>query len=209
MAQMENEVPHPRRDRSIGGVGDAQSRQRKSDRTDPHHVARTAHFVPSPVTQISSSPFQQDDGSRNEFRISARICVTVKPPTVADLTWIGDLKFSAKINRASTIIDSAGLAGPSPVESLAAALAGCMSTDLVHILTKGRHSLRALRSHLVGHRAQQDPHRFVRIELSFTIDGEVPDDAIDRAIELSREKYCSVWHSMRQDIDFVVTWGRG
>ena len=134
--------------------------------------------------------------------------MTAKPPIVADLTWIGDLKFSATIDRASTTIDSAGLAGPSPVESLAAALAGCMSTDVVHILTKGRHPLRALRSHLVGHRAQQDPHRFVRIELSFTIDGAAPDDAVDRAIELSRDKYCSVWHSMRQDIDFVVRWGR-
>jgi putative redox protein len=131
--------------------------------------------------------------------------MAIKPPTVADLMWIGDLKFSATVNHASLTIDSAGVAGPSPVDSLAAALAGCMATDVTHMLTKGRHPLRALRAHLVGHRAQQDPHRFLRIELHFTIEGSVPPGAVERAIALSREKYCSVWHSMRQDIDFVVT----
>ena len=66
-----------------------------------------------------------------------------KPPTVADLIWIGNLTFSATIDKASTTIDSAGVAGPSPVQSLAAALAGCMSADVVHMLTKGRHPPRA------------------------------------------------------------------
>ena len=80
-----------------------------------------------------------------------------------------------------------------------------MSADLVHMLAKGRHSLRALRAHLTGHRAQDDPHRFLRIELHFTVEGGVRSDAVERAISLSREKYCSVWHSMRQDIDFRVT----
>jgi putative redox protein len=81
-----------------------------------------------------------------------------------------------------------------------------MATDLVYILQRGRHDVRALRAHLVGDRAQEDPHRFVRVALHFTIEGEVPGDAVDRAIALSRERYCSVWHSMRQDIPFTVTW---
>ena len=102
-------------------------------------------------------------------------------------------------------IDSAGVDGPSPVDALAVALAGCMSTDVTHILVKGRHPLRALRSHLVGHRANEDPHRFLRIELHFSVEGAVPPDAVERAIALSHDKYCSVWHSMRQDINFAVT----
>ncbi len=134
--------------------------------------------------------------------------MAAKPPTIADLAWIGDLKFSATLNRASLIIDSAGLAGPSPVDALAGALAGCMATDVTDILIKGRHPLRVLRAHLAGHRAQEHPHRFVRVELHFTVDGAAPDEAVDRAIALSRDTYCSVWHSMRQDIDFQVTWGR-
>ena len=140
------------------------------------------------------------------FRYNPLVAAKVaKPPTVADLTWIGALKFSATVNKAALTIDSVGVAGPSPVDALAAALGGCMATDVTHVLTKGRHPLRALRAHLVGHRAQEDPRRFLRIDLHFTIEGGVPSVAVERAIALSREKYCSVWHSMRQDIDFVVT----
>ena len=80
-----------------------------------------------------------------------------------------------------------------------------MSADLAHILARGRHSTRAMRARLVGERAQEDPHRFVRVTLHFAVEGAVPADAVERAIALSRERYCSVWHSMRQDIDFRVT----
>lgn len=131
-----------------------------------------------------------------------------KPATVVHLNWIGDLKFAATLSKSSLTIDSAGVAGPSPVEALGAALAGCMSLDVAHILTRRRHSFRALQSRLVAERAQEGPHRFVRATLHFTIDGDVPPGSVDRAIELSREKYCSVWHSLRQDIDFTVIWGR-
>jgi putative redox protein len=130
--------------------------------------------------------------------------VTPKPPTVVDLVWIDELKFST-VSRPDLIIDSRGTAGPSPVDALGLALAGCMSVDVAHMLARGRRSPRAMRSRLVGDRAQEDPHRFLRVTLHFTIEGDVPADVVERAIRLSREKYCSVWHSMRQDIDFRVT----
>ena len=132
-----------------------------------------------------------------------------KPPTVLDLTWIGDLKFSGTSQKASIVLDSAGVAGPSPVQTLAFALAGCMAMDLAYILNKARHSYRGLRAHLEATRADEDPHRIIRIALHFTVEGDVPADAIERGIALSREKYCSVWHSMRQDIEFTVTWDNG
>lgn len=128
-----------------------------------------------------------------------------KPPTIADLEWRGDLTFSAASGAVTVTIDGHSVAGPSPVQALAIALAGCMSTDVVDIITKGRHPLRALRSHVVGHRAQKNPHRFTRVELHFMVEGAVPAAAVERAIALSRDTYCSVWHSMRQDIEFLVT----
>lgn len=130
-----------------------------------------------------------------------------KPPTIIDLTWTGSLQFTAASNtpHSEITIDGDSKKGPSPVQTLAIAVVGCMSADVVWALTKGRHPLRALRAHLVGHRAQEDPHRFLRLELHLTIEGAVPPAATERAIALSREKYCSVWHSMRQDIDFKVT----
>jgi putative redox protein len=128
-----------------------------------------------------------------------------KTPTVVDLSWLGDLKFSAAAEHTSITLDTAGVEGPSPVQTLAIALAGCMAMDVVHVITRGRHPLRGLRAHLVGDRAEGDPHRLVRVALQFTVEGDVPRDAVDRAVQLSRDKYCSVWHSMRQDIDFNIT----
>ena len=128
-----------------------------------------------------------------------------KPPTVADLTWIGDLKFAGVSAATSLTLDGDSVAGPSPVQALAFALASCMATDVVFILTKGRHPLSAMRARLTAQRAQQDPHRFVKVDLRFDIEGAVPPEAVERAVSLSREKYCSVWHSLNHDIDFQVT----
>lgn len=128
-----------------------------------------------------------------------------KPPTIVDLVWAGRLEFAANLSQTALVIDSKGHAGPSPVELLGAALAGCMSIDLAHILHRGRHEFRSLRSKLTGQRAVDQPHRFTSVTLHFTIEGPMPHEAIARAIQLSRDKYCSVWHSMRNDIELQVT----
>jgi putative redox protein len=128
-----------------------------------------------------------------------------KPPMIATLAWDRDLIFSATSGRASTVLDSAGLAGPSPMQALVFALAGCMAMDVVHVIKKGRHDLRGCRVELIGERAPSEPRRFVAITLRFAITGNVPATVVDRAITLSREKYCSVWHSMRQDIPLTVS----
>jgi putative redox protein len=81
-----------------------------------------------------------------------------------------------------------------------------MAIDLVDILKKGRHDLRSLRATFTGVRAPSPPKRFEEITLHFVLTGNVPHAAIERAIALSREKYCSVWHSMRHDIPLHVTY---
>ncbi len=126
---------------------------------------------------------------------------------VADLTWAGDLRFATTVGGVSFTLDSASTAGPSPVEALVSGLAGCMAIDLALILTRGRHPLTGLKAHIVAHRAEQDPKRIRNVELAFALTGAVPPEAVERAIALSRDKYCSVWHSLRQDIDLQVTFG--
>ena len=128
-----------------------------------------------------------------------------KPPVIADLTWAGDLRFHGVSGKASITIDGDSAAGPSPVQALVFALAGCMAADVVFILGKGRQEVRALRARLTGHRAQENPHRLLKVDLHFEIDGAIPGQAVQRAISLSREKYCSVWHSLNPDIDLQVT----
>ena len=142
--------------------------------------------------------------------------MTPKPPLIVDLTWNRQLEFIAATGKTSFVLDSAGTAGPSPVDALGAALAGCMAMDVAHILTKGRHSFTALQARLVAERSPEDPHRLLSVTLHFVV--EVPETGlvratgphplhpvIERAITLSHEKYCSVWHSLRQDIAFQVT----
>ena len=135
---------------------------------------------------------------------------TTTPATVT-LVWEHDLVFSGRAGGTAdapavqVTLDSASIAGPSPVQALAFALAACMAMDVVHILSKGRHDLRGLRADLTPARAAEHPRRMTGAELHFTITGTIPSEQIERAIALSRDKYCSVWHSLRQDIDFRVT----
>jgi putative redox protein len=129
----------------------------------------------------------------------------VKPPTVVDLVWEHDLVLTGRSGDASLTLDSAGKAGPSPMQALGFAVAACMAMDVVHVLRKGRHDLRGLKAALVAERAQEEPRRFTRVTIHFTVTGSVPPDPIQRAISLSRDKYCSVWNSLRQDIPLETT----
>lgn len=125
-----------------------------------------------------------------------------KPPTSVSLTWEGDLRFSSGPDEPALVLDSAGAAGPSPMQVMGYAILGCMAMDVVHILQKGRHPLESLRCAFVGERAQEDPRRFVRVRLTFQVGGNVPREATERAVQLSRDKYCSAWNTVNPDIPF-------
>ena len=55
-----------------------------------------------------------------------------------------------------------------------------------------------------GERAPSEPHRFTAVRLEFAIDGAVGEAQVDRALQLSRDKYCSVWNSLREDITLDI-----
>lgn len=129
-----------------------------------------------------------------------------KPPVLAELIWSKDLIFEATSARVSLVIDGGSNAGPSPVQMLGIALAGCMAMDVLDIIRKGRHDVSAFRCELHGERAPDHPRRFVKVRLHFHLEGGAPAAAVERAIGLSRDKYCSVWHSMRQDIELTTTY---
>ena len=127
-------------------------------------------------------------------------------PTVdLELVWERDLVFQGRIGSLEIALDGNGREAVSPVQALAFALASCMASDLVLILTRGRQPLEGLAARLHAQRAEQDPRRLLRVELHFEVKGAVPPDKVQRAIELSRQTYCSVWHSLRPDIELVVT----
>jgi putative redox protein len=117
----------------------------------------------------------------------------------ADLTWEGGSIVACRSADVGTRLDWESGTAPSPVQALAFALAGCMVTDVVLILEKGRQPLRALSARLEAARAADPPRRLLRVDIRFAITGDIAADKVERAIALSRETYCSVWHSMAPD----------
>jgi putative redox protein len=81
---------------------------------------------------------------------------------------------------------------PRPMEALLAGTGGCTAYDVVLILRRGRHDVRGCSVKLSAERADKEPKVFTKIHLHFTVTGKgLPAAAVERAIALSHEKYCS------------------
>ncbi len=120
------------------------------------------------------------------------------------LVWKGDLQFSGTVGERQIFFDGEKKEGISPVEAMAAGLAGCMAIDVVHILNRMRSPADSIEARLRAERASEDPKRLVSAAIHFEITGDIQEKNVERAIDLSREKYCSVWHSLRRDIELSV-----
>ncbi len=81
---------------------------------------------------------------------------------------------------------------PRPMETLLAGAGGCTAYDVVLILKKGRHDVRACKVVLQAERAATDPKVFMRINMHFVVTGRgLASAAVERAIAMSHERYCS------------------
>ncbi len=81
---------------------------------------------------------------------------------------------------------------PRPLELLLAGAGGCTAYDVVLILKRGRHAVVGCTVKLSAERAEADPRVFTRINMHLTVTGKaVPPTAVERAIAMSHEKYCS------------------
>ena len=89
--------------------------------------------------------------------------------------------------------DNGGLnLAPRPMETVLAGTGGCTAYDVVLILKRGRHDVRGCSVKLSAERANTDPKVFTKIHMHFTVRGKaLPPAAVERAIALSHEKYCS------------------
>jgi putative redox protein len=81
---------------------------------------------------------------------------------------------------------------PRPMETVLAGTGGCTAYDVVLILKRGRHDVRGCSVKLTAERAESEPKVFTKIHMHFTVTGSgVPGPAVERAIAMSHEKYCS------------------
>ena len=117
------------------------------------------------------------------------------------LSWQGDLKFASAAGSPAMALDSSTPGVTSPTQALGYSVMACMGMDVVYVLQKARHDLKALTVSFESTRAPEHPRRYVSIHVHFDVVGDIPDAAVARALDLSRTTYCSVLNSLRQDIE--------
>ncbi|MFQ5627181.1 MAG: OsmC family protein [bacterium] len=115
------------------------------------------------------------------------------------LTWIKGLQFIAHANsKHGIVIDTSEKGGGfgtgnGPMEMVLEALAGCSAMDVVSILQKKRQKMTEFHIDVKGERAEEHPRVYTKIHLKYTIEGrDISEKAVRDAIELSKNKYCSV-----------------
>jgi putative redox protein len=95
---------------------------------------------------------------------------------------------------------------PRPMETVLAGTGGCTAYDVVLILKRGRHDVRGCKVKMQAQRADTDPKVFTTINMHFTVSGrELPPAAVDRAIRMSHEKYCSASAMLAKTAAFTTS----
>ncbi|WMJ07275.1 OsmC family protein [Nitrosomonas sp. sh817] len=123
------------------------------------------------------------------------------------IKWNGNVSFLAESGSGhSVLMDGAPEAGgqnlgPRPMEMLLMGLGGCTTFDVVLILKKSRQDITDCVVEIEAERAPVDPKVFTRIHLHFIISGNnLNPQTIERAINLSAEKYCSASIMLKQTV---------
>ncbi|ATM94121.1 osmc/Ohr family protein [Yersinia frederiksenii] len=113
----------------------------------------------------------------------------------ARVKWVEGLTFLGESASGHQVLmdGNAGDKAPSPMEMLLMSAGGCSAIDVVSILQKGRNDVRDCEVTLTSQRREEAPRLFTQINLHFIVSGKgLTDKIVERAVELSAEKYCSV-----------------
>ena len=129
----------------------------------------------------------------------------------AKLTWDHQMGFYAVSDSGQQVFMTAGVpeggsaSGVRPMELLLHALGGCTGMDVVSILKKMQLDLEDLSIEITGERAPEHPKKYTHIHLLFKVAGpNIDRHKVQRAVELSQTKYCSVAASLNAKITYEV-----
>jgi len=113
--------------------------------------------------------------------------------TEAKTTWKENQRFEGVASSGhSIVVDGDKAAGNSPMELVLIGLCGCTSYDVVSILQKKREPFTSLEVRAKAERAAEPPTVYTEIKLTYRVGGKVSRKAVEDAVRLSKEKYCSV-----------------
>ena len=113
----------------------------------------------------------------------------------AKAQWIDGERFTASASSGHAIVvdsDRASNTASGPMELVLMALCACTSTDVVIVLNKKRQPFTSLSVRAEAERAAEPPTVYTQIKLIYSIGGKVDRDAMEKAVKLSEERYCSV-----------------
>lgn len=125
----------------------------------------------------------------------------------ATVKWLGDQQFLAISPSGHSVpIDSDRQSNkaPGPMELVLMALGACTATDVVSILEKKRQKPESLEVICSGERATHPPTVWKKLEILYRVHGVVEEAAVNHAIKLSEEKYCSVSAMLQKTA--TITW---
>jgi len=98
-------------------------------------------------------------------------------------------------------------AGIRPMNLLLTSLAGCSGLDVISILRKKQQQITGFEVHVEGERADEHPKVFTHITLKFIVKGyNVQPAAVERSIELSRDKYCGAWATLKHTAEIEYSY---
>jgi len=128
----------------------------------------------------------------------------------AKLRWSNELKFNAEVapGRSLELNSAKEMAGAfSSMELFLVALAGCTAMDVQWIMSRERQDVERFEVSVKGKRREEDPQYYEVIELEYIIGGRnVTQNAVERAIRLSQDKYCSVRAMLKSNVRLNVTY---
>ena len=126
------------------------------------------------------------------------------------LRWVGSKLMTGMDSRGQSLVmgrweeRDPTWQGLKPSDLLLLAAASCSTWDLVTILTKQRQPLQALEVTCEGTQASDPPHAFTALHLHYAVHGSVAPEKVERAINLSLEKYCSVVNTLDSSVEVTT-----
>jgi putative redox protein len=129
------------------------------------------------------------------------------------LNWKGNFRFEAKTEKGLSVnFDAPSKYGgedtaPSPMETVLACLAGCTSFDVVTVLKKKRQNITGYSVETEAEMKEEPPEVFTKIHIKYIVKGtNISKEAVERAIQLSHDKYCSVGAMLKKTAEITTSY---